>query len=360
MTSQAYGTMADGTKVSRYELTNAHGLKIGFLNYGGIVTEIVTPDRHGHFANIALGLPDLAAYVAYNEGFHFGGLIGRYANRLAGGHFTIDGRGYDVPLSEPPNALHGGKAGFDRHAWTVQQKHVADGAAATLSYVSPAGEEGFPGTLTVHVTYTLTDEDAFRIDYEATTDAPTVVNLTNHTYFNLGGNGSGSASVERTLVRIDADHYTPTDPKGIPAGAIAPVQGTPFDLRRLTPIGEHLRSADKQMVQVKGYDINFVLNDAGSQRERQVVLAHDPETGRTLRVISDQPGVQFYTGNGLDGTVLGSAGTVYRQGDGFALETQHYPDSPNHPSFPSTLLKPGQTYRTATTYRFSVDKYRPE
>lgn len=360
MTTQPYGRLANGQVVNRYELTNAHGLKVDFIDYGAIVTAIVTPDRRGQFANIVLGLPSLEAYLRYNGTYHFGGLIGRYANRIAGGRFTLEGKTYQVPVNDPPNALHGGPDGFDRRIWKVTPKEGAGGQAAVLTLKSPDGDQGFPGNLTVHVTYSLTDRNEFRIDYEATTDAPTVVNLTSHSYFNLGGNGSGST--DRDLVRIDASGITPTDAHGIPQGSIRSVKGTPFDLRRLTSIGPRLRSADPQIVQAKGFDMNFVIDrgNAAAGTAVAAALLHDPESGRTVRVATTQPGLQFYTGNGLDGSVVGSSGGTYRQGDGIALEAEHFPDSPNKPSFPSTELRPGQTFKATTIYRFEVDKYRPE
>ncbi|WP_414440786.1 aldose epimerase family protein [Burkholderia sp. 22PA0106] len=355
--SQApYGTTRDGQAVSQYTLKNAHGTTVRFISYGGVITAIDVPDRHGKFANIVLGFASLKDYETYNGNIHFGALIGRYANRIANGQFQLDGQTYKLPINNAPNTLHGGPDSFDSKVWSVKplpgNGAGPDGAGAELTYVSPDGENGFPGTLTVHVTYRLTDDNALHIRYEATTDKHTVVNLTNHTYFNLAGEGSGS--VEDQEIRIAASRYTPTDRNSIPTGELATVEGTPLDLRRATPIGRHLRSSFEQMVYARGYDHNWVLDHGGERTPAFAASVHDPHSGRVLTVDTTQPGLQFYTANSLDGSAVGSSGHAYRQTDAFALEAEHFPDSPNHPAFPTTELKPGETLHEETVLRFSV------
>jgi aldose 1-epimerase len=355
LTEAPYGVTADGRAVTRYTLTNAHGVTVSFLSYGGIVSELRTPDRHGRMANIVLGFSRLADYEKFNGDIHFGALIGRYANRIAKGRFTLDGQTWTLPTNDPPNTLHGGPSSFDAKVWTVKPVESADGASAELSYVSPEGENGFPGKLTTHVTYTLTDDNVFRIDYRATTDKPTVVNLTNHSYFNLAGEGSGS--VERQTLRIAASRYTPTDPASIPTGELASVAGTPMDLRKPTVIGERLRSSFQQLLYAHGFDQNWVLDkpaNANSSTPVFAARAADPVSGRVLELYTTQPGLQFYTANGLNGSVVGTSGKTYRQGDAFALEAEHFPDSPNQPSFPSTVLRPGETLHEITEWRFKT------
>ncbi|WP_084534187.1 aldose epimerase family protein [Paraburkholderia dilworthii] len=364
LTQAPYGVTADGHTVTRYTLTNAHGMTVSFLSYGGIISEIRTPDRHGRMANIVLGFRSLADYEKFNGNIHFGALIGRYANRIAGGRFVLDGHTWTLPTNDPPNTLHGGPSSFDAKVWTVKPVNSSNGASAELSYVSPDGENGFPGTLSTHVTYTLTDDDVFHIDYRASTDKPTVVNLTNHSYFNLAGEGSGS--IERQTIQIAASRYTPTDSTSIPTGELASVAGTPMDLRKPTVIGERLRSSFNQLVYAHGFDQNWVLdeqanaenaaeksiNKSANTTPRFAARAADPASGRVLELYTTQPGLQFYTANGLNGSVVGTSGTTYRQGDAFALEAEHFPDSPNQPSFPSTVLRPGETLHQITEWRF--------
>ncbi|HTU54316.1 MAG TPA: aldose epimerase family protein [Acetobacteraceae bacterium] len=351
LTGAPFGTLPDGSAVTKYTMKNAHGLTVSFITLGGCITAIEAPDRTGHFADIVLGHHGLAGYGSNAP--YFGAIIGRYANRIAKGAFALDGRTYHLPINNGVNSLHGGTTGFHLQIWKVTPETVQNGVAARLTYTSPDGEDGYPGTLDVTVTYTLEDSNALRIDYAATTDKPTVLNLTNHSYFNLRGNGSGSALGE--LVQINADRYTPTDATQIPTGEIAPVAGTPMDFRTPTPIEARIRSPFEQLLLAHGYDHNWVLNKPAPGALAFAAEARDPATGRRLRVFTTEPGLQFYSGNYLDGTVLGSSDTLYRQGDGFALETQHYPDSPNHPHFPSTELKPGQTFRSTTIFRFSTD-----
>jgi aldose 1-epimerase len=345
-----YGTTKAGSAVSQYTLHNAHGVTLKVITYGGIVTALDVPDRHGKLADIVLGFDTLHDYETYNGNIHFGALIGRYANRIAGGRFSLDGNTWQLPINDGPNTLHSGPNSFDTKLWTVTGTH-GDGKSASvaLRYVSPDGENGFPGTLTVDVTYTLTSDNTIRIDYRATTDKDTVVNLTNHSYFNLAGEASGN--VERQRIQIDASRFTPTDKTSIPTGQLASVEGTPMDLRRPTPIGAHLRAADPQLLIAHGYDQNWVLDHGGQPTPAFAARADDPASGRFLELYTTQPGLQFYTANSLDGSVAGKGGTVYRQTDAFALEAEHFPDSPNHPSFPTTELKPGETLHEVTLWK---------
>ncbi|MEV6301880.1 aldose epimerase family protein [Actinoplanes sp. NPDC051861] len=345
ITSEAWGSVSEGS-VDRYTLTNARGMRVRVLTYGGIIQSIEVPDSGGVLANVALGFGAVEGYVN-NPGPYFGAIIGRYGNRIAKGRFTIDGAGYQVPLNNGPNSLHGGTPGFDQRIWSA----APENDSLLLTHVSPDGDQGFPGTLPVSVRYTLTDDNAIRIDYEATTDTPTVVNLTNHSYFNLAGEGSGD--VYGHLLRIDADAFTPVDAGLIPTGEIAAVDGTALDFRSPVAIGARIRAAETQLLYGAGYDHNYVLRGDGLR-----VVAHvaEPVTGRTLTVSTTEPGMQFYSGNFLDGTFAGTSGSTYRQGDGFALETQHYPDSPNQPAFPSTVLRPGETYRSSTVLEFGVTR----
>ncbi|WP_250536030.1 aldose epimerase family protein [Caballeronia sp. AZ10_KS36] len=355
ITSSPYGATQQGQPVVQYTLSNTRGVSMSCITYGGIVTRIDVPDRRGRRADIVLGFASLADYERYNGDIHFGSLIGRYANRIAQGRFTLDGHTYQLPVNDPPNTLHGGPHSFDEKVWTVVRTFQnASGAGVQLRYVSPDNENGFPGTLTVDVTYTLTDDNEVRIDYRAKTDKPTVVNLTNHSYFNLAGEGSGS--VENQLIMIAASSYTPTRADSIPTGEVASVEGTPLDLRALTPIGARLRSAFPQLRYARGYDNNFKLNKS-SQHEGEpsfAARAYDPASGRVLDLYTTQPGLQFYTANGLNGSAVGVSGNAYRQTDAFALEAEHFPDSPNHPSFPSTELRPGDEYHEVTVWKFGV------
>ncbi|SAK69505.1 aldose 1-epimerase [Caballeronia calidae] len=353
--SAPYGATQQGQAVVQYTLSNARGVTMSCITYGGIVTRLDVPDRRGRRADIVLGFGSLSDYEKHNGKIHFGGLIGRYANRIADGRFELDGRSYKLPVNEPPNTLHGGPRGFDEKVWTVVRTFQgAQGAGVQLRYVSPDGENGFPGTLSVDVTYTLTDDNEVRIDYRAKTDKPTVVNLTNHSYFNLAGEGSGS--VEAQLIMIAGSTYTPIRPDSIPTGEIVSVENTPLDLRALTPIGARLRSSHPQMRYAHGYDHNWKLNKNGPRNGEPsfAARAYDPSSGRVLDVYTTQPGLQFYTGNGLDGSVVGMSGAAYRQTDGFALEAEHFPDSPNRPTFPSTELKPGDEYHEVTVWKIGV------
>jgi aldose 1-epimerase len=347
-----YGKLADGTSIDQYTLSNARGMTVRIITYGGIVTELDTPDRKGKIANVALGFDNLGDYVAKSP--YFGAIIGRYANRIANGTFALDGVTYTLAQNNGPNALHGGIKGFDKQVWAASVVPPAKGSAGLkLAYTSPDGEEGYPGTLAVDVTYTLTSKSELRIDYHATTDKATVINLTNHTYFNLAGEGSGD--VFDQVLWLKAHNYTPVGSTLIPTGAIAPVAGTPFDFTKPTPIGLRIRDADPQIVIAQGYDHNFVIDrPAGDTSLTLISKAFDPASGRELKTYTTEPGVQLYTGNFLDGTLVGPSHRTYRQGDAFTLETQHYPDSPNQPSFPTTVLQPSQTFTSTTVYAFGV------
>ncbi|MFR0352386.1 aldose epimerase family protein [Streptomyces sediminimaris] len=346
---ELFGKLDDGTKVYRWSLENG-GTRLKVLSYGGIVQSLEIPDRHGRHANVALGYDNLAAYVAGTT--FFGATIGRYGNRIAKGQFTLDGKKYQLNVNDGENSLHGGAKGFNTKVWDVEGFTSGSDVGLHLYYTSVDGEMGYPGTLRTKVTFTLNRHGDWRIDYEATTDKPTVVNLTNHTYWNLAGEGSGS--IEDHELTIAASRYTPTDTGLIPTGELAPVAGTPFDFRRCKPVGRDIRAGHPQQVRAKGFDHNWVLDKGVTARPEHIATLRDPRSGRTLRIATDQPGVQFYSGNFLDGSLVGTSGRTYRQGDGMCLETQHFPDSPNEPSWPSTVLRPGQTYRTTTVHSFGV------
>ena len=351
ITKEAWGVTAGGVAVDRYTLTN-NGIKVKILTYGGIIQSLEMPDKHGHQANVALGFNNLADYEAKSP--YFGALIGRYGNRIANGRFTLDGVTYQLPQNDGQNSLHGGTIGFDKHVWAATPLRTPDGVALRLQLTSPDGDQGYPGTLKATVTYTLTRDHGIRMDYVATTDKATVVNLTNHNYWNLAGEGTGT--IDTTKLLLNAGHYTPVDATLIPTGAIDPVAGTPMDFRKATAIGARNREGFSQLVIARGYDHNWVLDrkDPSFTKLELAARATDPASGRQLTIYTTEPGIQFYGGNFLDATLVGTGGNMYRQGDGFALETQHFPDSPNHANFPSTVLRPGQTYRTTTIYQLGV------
>jgi aldose 1-epimerase len=355
--SKAAFGQADGVNVDRYTLANGHGMTVRILTYGGIIQSLTVPDRKGHLSDVVLGFPTVADYVKFNSpaaggGVYFGALVGRYANRIAKGTFTLDGVTYHVPINNNGNSLHGGTSGFDQKVWSAKVLHGNGTVSLQLTDVSPNGEEGYPGKLTTVATYTLDNANRLSLNFKATTDAPTVVNLTNHTYWNLAGEASGVIDNQR--LQINADKFTPTDSTQIPTGALEPVRGTAMDFTRPMAIGARINENDPQLLTGQGYDLNWVLNRPNNTALVTAAKANDPESGRTLAIATTQPGIQFYSGNFLTGTLVGTSGHAYRQSDGFALETQHFPDSPNQPSFPTTVLRPGQTYNQTTVWQLGV------
>lgn len=344
-----FGRTKDGRSIEEYTLRNAAGMEVKCITFGGVLTSIRAPDRRGRFANVALGFDNLAQYEAEHP--YFGAITGRYANRIAGGKFSLDGVDYQLCRNDGGNSLHGGEVGFDKRVWTARE---LDGGIE-FSYASSDGEEGYPGALDVNVCYFLTERNALRMHYSAVTDAPTVLNLTNHSYFNLMGEGAGT--IYDHILTLNAEHYTPSDAGQIPTGEIARVDGTPFDFRMPKTIGLGQRAAHPQIVMAQGYDHNFVLQRDGLSDGDLGLAArvYEPVSGRIMEVWTTEPGLQFYAGNFLDATLVGSSGRLYRQSDGFALETQHFPDSPNKPGFPSTVLRPGERFESTTEYRFSTD-----
>ncbi len=346
MKKQSFGTTASGEAVDLYTLSNKNGVEAALMTYGGIVVALRAPDRAGRLGDIVLGFDTLDGYLKGHP--YFGAIVGRYGNRIAKGKFRLGGAEYTLARNNGENALHGGVRGFDKVVWKARDVS-GEAQSLELSYLSKDGEEGYPGNLAVTVTYTLSDANELRIDYSATTDKDTVVNLTNHSYFNLAGQGEGDILGHK--VTLNAGRFTPVDKGLIPTGELRSVEGTPFDFRQPLVIGARISQNDEQLVFGKGYDHNFVLDRKGAGLE-MAARVYEPKSGRVLEVWTTEPGIQLYTGNFLDGTIRGKAGKVYNQRYGFCLETQHFPDSPNQPSFPTTVLKPGQLYRTTTTYKF--------
>jgi aldose 1-epimerase len=349
ISSEPFGRTPDGVPVSLFTLRNSHGAEVKIMNYGGILQSFRAPDRHGQMGDVVLGYDNLDGYI--KESPYFGALVGRYGNRIAKGKFTLNGKEYTLATNNGPNSLHGGKKGFDKVIWEPKVLATPDGPALQLRYLSKDGEEGFPGNLSVTATYTFTDENALRLDYEATTDKDTIVNLTQHSYFNLALKGD----VLEHVVMIDADKFTPVDSTLIPTGELRPVQGTPFDFRKPTPIGARINDDNEQLKLGGGYDHNWVLNKKPGEL-KLAARVQEPTSGRVLEVITTEPGLQFYTGNFLNGKIAGKGGVVYHKRNAFCMEPEHFPDSPNHPEFPPVVLKPGETYRNTIIYKLSVSK----
>ncbi|MFC4763173.1 aldose epimerase family protein [Dyella koreensis] len=353
---EIFGTLADGTPVEAVTLSNRHGLCARIIALGATLQSLTAPDRDGTLANITLGYASLDGYVRNLH--YFGATVGRYANRIARGRFVLDGEAWQLPINNPPNSLHGGTHGFDKVVWIIDEVRQESGKSSVgLSLVSPDGDMGYPGTLRVTATYTLDDSNRLSIEYGATTDKSTVVNLTHHAYWNLAGEGSGSAM--RQLLTIPADAYLPVNDTQIPTGEIRDVTGTAFDFRQGKPIGRDIRRGDDlQLRYGRGYDHSWVIGRAATHEPRMVAKVEDPLSGRVMTLLSTKPGLQFYSGNFLDGTSVGTGGYAYRQGDAFALEPQFHPDTPNQPAFGSARLAPGQTYRHVMVYEFTTQPDR--
>jgi aldose 1-epimerase len=340
----SFGKLPDGTAIDAYTLKNRNGLVAKIITYGALLTEMHVPDRNGKIGDITLGFDNLQQYLDGHP--YFGATIGRYANRIAKGKFTLDGQSYTLATNNYPNHLHGGLKGFDKVVWKAEILSASNGQAVKFTYVSKDGEEGYPGTLTATVVYTLTDNNELRLDYQATTDKATVVNLTNHAYWNLAGEGD----ILGHILMLNADHFTPVDDTLIPTGEIAPVKGSVMDFTKPMPIGSRIKQLTNQP---QGYDHNYVLNSGGGKLAL-AARVEEPKTGRVLEISTTEPGIQFYSGNFLDGTLKGKRGVVYNYQHGFCLECDHFPDSPNQPKFPSVVLRPGQTYTQTTIHKFST------
>ncbi len=345
----SFGQTADGRQVDLYTLVNSNGIRVRVMTHGAVVVSLEVPDRDGRLADVALGFDDMGGYLS--DPPYFGAIVGRYGNRIAHGRFTLDGAEYALAQNNGENHLHGGLKGFDKVIWEAEEVEGSDDPALRFSYLSADGEEGYPGDLSVEVTYTLTEGDELRVDDYATTDPATVLNLTQHTYFNLAGAGEGDI-LDHELM-INADRFTPVDETLIPTGELREVAGTPLDFTSSTPIGARINQGDEQLRVGQGYDHNFVLRRSGEGLELAARVL-EPGSGRVLEVYTTQPGMQFYSGNFLDGTIRGKEGKVYPRRSGFCLETQHFPDSPNQPGFPSTVLRPGEEYRQTTVFSFST------
>ena len=352
-----FGQMPDGRAVEAITLTNDAGVSVRIITLGAAIQSVVVPDRDGAMADVALGYPTLDGYLAMPE--YFGATVGRVANRIALGRFTLDGVEYQTPVNNGPNALHGGTKGFDKVVWDVVDVSSGPSASVTLRYVSPDGDQGYPGTLTTTATYALNAANELSVDYRATTDRATVVNISNHGYWNMAGEGAAAGAMGNVLT-IPADEYSPTDATAIPTGEFRSVEGTVFDFRTPTAVGLRVRDAsDEQIVFGRGYDHNWVISRERSARPRIIATLEDPVSGRAMEVVSDQPGLQFYSGNFMDGTIVGKSGHFYRQGDSIVLEPQMFPDTPNQPAFGSVRLDPGQEYRNQMIFRFSTRPAAP-
>jgi aldose 1-epimerase len=349
VSQRPFGQTKEGTPVTLFTLRNKQGAEAAICNYGGLVISLKVPDRNGQFGDVVLGYDNLADYIKDTP--YFGAMIGRYGNRIAKGKFTLDGKEYTLAINNGPNALHGGLKGFDKVVWEPKIVASLDGASLELRYTSKDGEEGYPGNLTVKAVYTLTEDNALKLEYTATTDKDTVVNLTQHSYFNLAGKGD----ILNHQVMMPADKFTPVDSTLIPTGELKPVDGTPFDFRTPTAIGARIGQDDEQLKFGNGYDHNWVINKPLGQLGL-MARVYEPTTGRVLEVLSTEPGLQFYTGNFLDGKLTGKGGWAYQFRNAFCMEPQHFPNSPNQPNFPSVVLKPGQVYKHTIIFKFSVQK----
>ena len=349
----AFGTLEDGRAVDLYTLTNENGAEVKIISYGGIVTSVRVPDKEGNIEDVVLGFDSLEGYLQAGVPY-FGAIVGRYGNRIAEGRFTLDGQTYQLATNDGPHHLHGGLKGFDKVLWEGEEVTTEEGAGVKLHYLSEDMEEGYPGNLAVDVVYILTEENELKIDYEATTDKPTIVNLTNHAYFNLTGDMSQDVLNHRVM--INAEYFVPVTETLIPIGELRPVEGTPFDFTEPTAIGKRINENNEQLVFGKGYDHCWVLLEEVEEEDELTLAAtvHEPISGRFMEVFTNEPGIQFYTGNFLDGSLTGRGGVDYKYRSGFCLETEHFPDSPNQPEFPSVTLRPGETYKTNTVYKFSV------
>jgi aldose 1-epimerase len=352
-TRAPFGKLADGTAIETVTLKSAKGVSVRVMTYGATIQSLMVPDRNGHAGDVALGYDTAQEYAAQPQ--FFGASVGRYANRIAGGKFTLDGKTYTLATNDGPNHLHGGKKGFDKRVWKIESVASGKDAKVVLSYVSADMEEGYPGELHATVTYALNDNNELHITYNATTTKPTIVNLTNHNFFNLSGNAAGK-DVQGEMLTLDAARFTPVDKTLIPTGELRSVTGTPLDFRKATAIGAHLRDGKEEQMRIgRGIDHNFVIDGAAGTMRHAAHLA-DPASGRVLDLLLDAPALQVYSGNFLDATVTGKSGRMYRQTDALVMEPQVYPDAPNHPAFPSARLNPGKTYSNSFIYRFSTEK----
>ncbi len=351
ITKTTWGKLPSGEQAHLHTLRNSKGTEVAITDFGGRIVTLRVEDRSGKFADVVLGCESLEGYLAKNP--YFGALLGRYANRIGGARFTLDGQTYELAQNNGPNALHGGLRGFDKVLWAGEEVPVNDGFGLRLEHVSPDGEEGYPGNLTVAITYSLTESDGLQIEYQASTDKATVLNLSNHSYFDLSGEFAGNILDHE--ITINADRFTPIDETSIPTGELEPVEGTPFDFRTRTAMGARIGEDNEQLKRGLGYDHNFAVNGNAGEL-RLAARAYEPKSGRVMDVLTTQPGVQFYTGNHLEGNVTGKGGVVYGFRYGFCLETQHFPDSPNQPQFPSTKLEPGVEFHQKTVFRFSSEK----
>lgn len=359
LTSQPYGSTQSGQSVTCYTMTNNNGFSISFINFGAVITQIITPDAKGNKENIVLGFDNIHGYEVTDtqEGMHFGSIIGRYANRIGQGQFSLDGKTYMLETNNGPNTLHSGSLGYDKRLWNVTPLTTqGDTVKAALTLTSPNGDQGFPGKLDIEVIYSLSDQNEFKIEYKAKTDQPTVINLTNHSYFNLAGVKYSPYGILDHVVQIHSDHILETDQNSLPTGKLTPVKNTPFDFTTAKTVAKDIRETNQQLAYGYGYDQTWVVHKKNQNTLQSVAKVVDPKSKRALEVFTTEPSIQFYTANHLHGNIKGRDGILYRQSDGLALETQRFPDSPNQPTFPSTQLNPNETYHSTTIYKFSIEE----